>query len=99
MFCALKVASIYDNTLLDEEIQVLVKDSMVTISKDKIDVDTSKSKVQINNDITIDTGKVHVDTDEMENNVKKKYVCESRNITLNSSSTVTIAGKTKVSIN
>ena len=86
-------------TLLDEEIQVLVKDSMVTISKDKIDVDTSKSKVQINNDITIDTGKVHVDTDEMENNVKKKYVCESRNITLNSSSTVTIAGKTKVSIN
>ena len=86
-------------TLLDEEVQVLVKDSMVTISKDKIDVDTSKSKVQINNDITIDTGKVHVDTDEMENNVKKKYVCESRNITLNSSSTVTIAGKTKVSIN
>lgn len=86
-------------TLLDEEVQVLVMDSMVTISKDKIDIDTSQSKVQINNDVTIDTSKVHVDADEMENNVKKKYVCEGRNITLNSSSTVTIAGKTKVSIN
>lgn len=86
-------------TLFDKEVNISIGDSSINMSKEKIDIKTKKSIVGINDDIVVDTGTVHVDSGELEEKVKKKYVCESKNITLNASSTVTIEGRTKVSIN
>lgn len=86
-------------TLLDEAVNISIGDSNINMSKDKIDIKTRKSIVEINDDIVVETGNVHVDSEELEEKIKKKYVCESKNITLNASSTATIEGKTKVSIN
>ncbi len=86
-------------TLLDEEVTISIGDSVLNLSEEKIGIKTKKSVIEINDDIVVATGTVHVDSNELEQKIKKNYVCESKNITLNASSTATIEGKTKVSIN
>ncbi len=86
-------------TMLDEEIHLSMADSVISVLKDKIDIKTKKSTVRINDDIVADTGKVHIDSDNIEQKVKNKYICESNNITLNASATAKIEGKKKVTIN
>ena len=85
--------------LLDEKVSISIGDSSVNMSKEKIDINTKKSIIEINDDIVVETGNLHVDSEELEEKVKKKYICESKNITLNASGTATIEGKSKVSIN
>lgn len=86
-------------TLLDEEVSISIGGSNINMSKDKININTKKSIVEMNDDIVVETGIFHIDSEELEEKVKKKYRCESKNITLNASATATIEGKTKVSIN
>lgn len=83
----------------DETIEISVPNTKLTITGDKISIDTEKSNVIIDKDIQIDTDKVHIDADELENNIKSKYRCESKSIGINASKDVKIEGKNKVSIN
>lgn len=86
-------------TIFDEETHITIGNSDISILKDKIDIRTKKSAIEISDDIVADTCILHVDSDELEHKVKKSYTCESKNINLNASGSAVIEGKTKVSIN
>lgn len=86
-------------SLLDDEIHLSIADSDISMTKEKIVIRTNKSIVEVNDNIVAETIKARVDADELEGKIKKNCICESKNITLNASATVTIAGGKKVSIN
>lgn len=83
----------------DNKIEINVNNSKITVTEEDILVETSGSNVVLNNDIIVGTSKMHIDANEMENNIKNKYTCESKNIGINASSIVNIEGGSKVSIN
>lgn len=85
--------------LSDEEVKISVKQSNVVLTEKLIEIETEKSKMSINDDICIDTAKLHVDANEKENNIKGNYTCEGKNITINAAAIAKIEGKIKVDIN
>ena len=85
--------------LSDDEIKISVKQSNIILKEELIEIENEKSKMIINNDICIDTAKLHVDANEKENNIKGNYTCEGKNITINAAAVAKIEGKIKVDIN
>lgn len=83
----------------DHLIQITLPKTNIEVDGEKIRIETSKSIVVFDDDVTINTGILHVEASEEENKIKKSYTCESKNITINASSTTSISGKTKVEIN
>lgn len=83
----------------EDQLEITSKNTKVVITDEAVLVETEKSNVSLDQDLTLCASKVHVDADEMENNIKKKYTCESKDVKINASSVVNIEGGTKVSIN